>query len=409
MDSLLYRNKWRLLFGILLSCVLTFVIAVNLFVSAVLLPRFRTESIQSVLVHKAEILADLALLQSKPVFPESPRLKNAEPLLSRHIQWGGLPRLENKDRDALDSLYKKYPQWRTDGEQQKKLMHDPALKGIDTSWLEDLHSFDHWNLTTRPEVKVRLDRASSLNGLGRIGLFAALPLPEYMELRSLAYLRFFQLYVQGRGAEGLKTMFKVAELCHSSGTLVGQMVAAQMLKGERDFASAYGLGSVPVAGGSSVEAYRRLSWAWVGIAMAWPFSKALDEFQPYMSRGNGACTAAWEQPAGFLAMQDFFGSHWPLETDFSSELARSHALQVRLLETCSGQAFLGFLAPTPDGANAWAMRGVDRRDVASYDPETDAQAVTLVNLSKIPYLRRLAGMWLMTLARPNYMNLYEKK
>jgi len=176
------------------------------FVKFQLMPKFGKEE-QAFKNHKSEMLADLELLNHAPPFPDGSWNQNADSFLSQYITLEGqnIKPISSKDHDLVIKMFDQYPNWRKDPEQLKKFLADNAITQIDTSWLEQLEGFDHWNFSSRPEIKREVEKASSQNGIGRIGIWASLPIPRYDEARKWATLAFFKSYKNKKSLQGLKT------------------------------------------------------------------------------------------------------------------------------------------------------------------------------------------------------------
>jgi hypothetical protein len=326
-----------------------------------------------------EILKDLIALEAFPIFPETQYQSDAQSYLAKYVSWEG-SKDSIADADRVRELLTKYVYWKTAPGQLKELLNDPEFKALDTRWFEQLHQFDHWNLSTRPEVREGLLKSVGRNGIARIGIFAGLPIPNYAELRQWATLYVLQKYAAGKTAQALPVVRKAAQLSHSSGTLVGHMTAVLMLKDEYTFMAvlkASGFQPVPE---TLIAAYQRLSWAWVGLAREPWYGELPEEFKPYIGSRFGACTAVWEFGSGPLGYQEFLEPRALFEMDFTANFKRTRVFQEQLLKVCNLHQF----------REAWIRGG---------EP---------IHLGRVPYLRRILGLGLMSLALPDSLHLYAR-
>src|SRR5262249_38064079 len=159
--------------------------------------------------HLPAIVEDLKLLEKHPPFPATTRRKNAEFLLSQWVPWEGAHE-KQYDNPALTKLFEKFHQWSKDEEQLTALTKSSEFGDVDANWMDALLDYDHWDLSAYPEIKDGLARAAGLNGMGRTGVTASLPLPNYSMLREWSLVYFLKQVKAGAAAQGLKTYHHAA-------------------------------------------------------------------------------------------------------------------------------------------------------------------------------------------------------
>ncbi len=329
------------------------------------------------------ILGDLKTVEQRPPFAEIQYKNDAEPLLAKYITWEGAGE-ERTDADRVRDLLTRYLYWKNAPGQLRLLMADPDFKALDTGWMKQLAQFDHWNLASRPSIRETLDSISRRDGIGRIAGFAALPMPNFNDLRLWATLNVIKHHQTGDAGKAMPTFRQAARLAQSSGILVGQLIAAAMLKDEYALTQAFKVGNWEPVPMDVIEAYQRVSWAWISVKREAWFAEFPEAFRPYLRPQLGVCTAAWEYSVDPLGFQDFLEPRAPLESNFSPYFERARAMQNQLLDLCNMPAFRAAWGPTPAhlGASGWG---------------------------RVPYLRRILGLTLMTVAVPDYLRVYDKK
>jgi hypothetical protein len=95
-------------------------------------------------------------------------------------------------------------------------------QGLDFGWMHDLLQFDHWSLTAEGPLKYQ----------DRLSYFEA-PIPNFVTLQHWAKLRL----IKGRNENDLPSasleVRHLADLCASTGTLIGEMIRVAMYGIER--------------------------------------------------------------------------------------------------------------------------------------------------------------------------------
>lgn len=392
----------RILLGILILLVGLVVASSHFIVVFIFEPRLEAHR-QRFNRMTSKILADLEMLNQNPPFEDLSFERDAQVAIDPYISWEGISSSDSADR--VRDLLLRYAYWRSAPGQLKQLTEDPDFKSIDTEWVNELYKYDHWNLPSKPEHGARLRQLGELNGLDRMAAWAKIPLPNYKDLREWATLNFLRKQKAGQGLAGLHSYRKVSQLIHSSGTLVGNAVAAAMLRDEvflMEHFKVSGWVSTPM---EVIEAYRRISWAWSGLArMPW-FGELPSQFKPYLKTKFGLCAVAFETSAGIPGLQDFLEPRVLFETNYTPAVGRVRAFQNQVLSECHLAEFASIFAATIPASNGlFHQRPADALFVAA------PVSIPLgpLNYTRIPYLRRILGMILMTVAVPDFFRLYDQ-
>lgn len=397
----LWKHKWVLIFVYCGAWAAAFPFLIDYLVRTQFLPPVVANH-KHLEPYYPKMLADFKLLEANPIFVESPRLKNAEEYLSDSLAWDGLessPAVRTAT-EKLNVIDEKFPGWRTDSRQMQKLYQSAELNKTDTDWVEGMLAFDHWDISTRREVMQRLQKAGRSSGLEKIGIFASLPLPNYMKFRNSVLLHYLKMAKVGRGVEGMKLLRHAAILAQSTNTLVGQMITVAMLKDEAGLAKAFGVPWISIPD-ERIEAYKRVAWTWPGLMRTVWFSEFPAQFVPYLRPEMGMCAGAFETAAGLGGMQDFLEPRFWFETDFSVELARVREFETKTQALCKMQAFAPLRSRTPASANGWTL------DPKVMDPTSETKPEP--NYARMPYVRRAVALILMGIATPNGRMYEEEK
>lgn len=243
-----------------------------------------------------QIMMDLNRLKQNPIFLSSAKTKNAEELLGEHVYWiTAGDKAENPEKEnSLKKLFKKYPNWRDDTHQLASLYKDSVLEKIDTSWLDAVLNYSHWDISQNPQFIEKLESINEQQKLGHIDSIIQLPRPDYEQLRLYAIVHFLKLQNKNQWHNGYLIYRKVSELIHSSAKLEGSLVSAKMLLDEHAFARYFNLTSWPLIHRPRIEAYSRLSRAWVSLlnyAIYQPLPKTILES---IDERNGSCSGVRE-------------------------------------------------------------------------------------------------------------------
>lgn len=311
--------------------------------------------------------------------------------------------LTSSSHKNLKELFRSYPRWNTDPKQFNALYGDPKLIEIDATWIDQLNNYSHWDTSSHQSVLNDLKRVSDFSGLARVKIFENLPIPNYSEFRQWATVYVLQKSQKGKSAEGLKAFRKMAHLSHSTGSLTGNMLSAEMLKDEYMFSKNLKLYNWKLVPTEKIEAYKRVSWAWLGLVRTTWFDYFPKEFEPYLRPETGVCAAAWEHSNSVAALHDFLENKIVFEKDFSENLEYSRSFQKNLFSICNMKNYEGFLNRTPAGAIPIVGRG---NSLFMIEPR-EGNTISLY-LSRVPYIRQIIGLSLIIISIPNYLKYYEQ-
>lgn len=350
------------------------------------------------------MLRDLEYLDKVNIFPRTTRTKNAAELLNKYL--GGV---DSKGRDdqlqVVQKLLQKYHSWKTDPSKLKMLLSDSELMSINTSWILELNHYDHVDFTKLSGISSKIQGAHFSNSIEKISTWASMPIIEISNLRTWYSLFVLQMHKRGKTEQGLSLAKKISGLVQSNGLLVDHMVALSILKDQRLFAELLNSNNIELTPLPTLEAYKRVSWAWPGVInRSYHEGRIPTAFQKYAKKELGLCAGVGEYFMGFQGMSDFLYPEAPFETSFRPQLKAAKTLAADLLKKCDRhEEFKPFLAETPEGKNKiWEENMIEVWSMAGPIPFKEY----LPNPSRIPYVRRVVIYFLMSVAIPSYTNLY---
>ena len=349
---------------------------------------------------------DLVVLSQETNLPLDVSLeKNAHELIVKHLgsaeetplarRFSEMRSLMNQWKQEFKVKESKSP-WRN-AQVLAKLKDHPQLTSLDLKWVDELRNYDHINSFTDPTNAKLFSEAKGKSGMKRIRALASYQIPAFHRLQDAILLRSLQLLLTNEEKKSRELLLHGFRLARSSRILVGEMVAASFLAYYENFRITFKT-SWPKIPERTRIALRRTGWGWSSVlnrAMLKPDS--FKDFESYLEPKYGMCSGLAEAQ-GFSAMTlDYFEDSAPFETDLSQIVASSRDLLRTLNQRCGFtelQALQELPVTEKDSffENPMAMYTFDR---------------TLpINPSRIPYLRRVVGMHLLTVAVPNYSAVY---
>lgn len=367
-------------------------------------------SLAEIETYYPQITADLQVLEQKPLFEDRERIKNAEPLISKYVAWEGFgaKKLENENHATLLKFIQDHPSKKLGDEYLKELYSDPRLMNLDVAWVDTLQEYDHWNFASHPSWIETLKKVSGENSIGRVVLFSNLAIPDMKEFRFSVLIRFLQLHRQGKTEKGLKAIRNAAQLCHSTGTLIGSMVALTLLRDEINLAEVLHQTSWKPATNDSLEAYKRVAWAWNGIFNVNKWKGFPSQFEAFLKPRNGICGAAWENSV--KGLPDLLSGGFPFESSYKEQVERDLFFQRKMLEACGLQAMAVFLEPVkPENNPVMVHMPVRLASLAALDNTPPDPNRVGLNPTRIPFFRVPFGMLLSTVAQPNAIRFYKER
>lgn len=353
-----------------------------------------------------DVLADLKLLEEAPLLSTHTFNSNADPLFSQYVSWqgAGMEVLADENHKKMMAFKELHKQWDKSPEGLQEMLKDPMLDSIDVSWLSQVERYDHWSVIENPHIWPELERAQKLDAIARIGVFASLPIPAYNELQTWAAIYFLQMHKKHKAIEGLKVYRKTAELIYGSGFLIPSMIVVKFFNTERFLVQNLKVKNWQTPDKKVTDAFKRVSWAWIGLLKNTFAEEMPAEFKKMVKFENGICSAPFESVMGDAVILDYFGPHFIFETDHRADVERLQSMNEKFQSECHMNALKVFNERTPASINEWRPH----RE-AGYVLDTGINWGTLldhINISKIPYVRRMFGYFFTNLTEPNYFKMY---
>lgn len=406
----LRHRRHFILLAIVLTALLSLPVFSRLTVDTVLKPLINEQN-ASLTAQYQNILLDLEILTAHPVFPPHNYRNNAQFVLLKYIPMDGIESasFKNPRYDALLKMTEEYNNWRGDDRILQKMLKDKELLSIDTSWLKQLEDYDHWNYSSHKEIVSSLSPVRDVSGITRLEIFSQLPQPTFNVMRAWALLNFIKMQKVGRGKEALETYRQVAYLMHTAGNFVASMTAYSMLKDEYIL-----LGRFPVKGWEPIpvyylEAYSRVTWAWMAILKVPYFSEFPPAFYQYLKPQNGLCAGARNAVASFTLYRDFFEPQTYFESNFASNIAYTKKLYIKIKTECNLNIYNKFLDRSPASLDLFSSFTLDE-SIFKAAKNTEYNFSLIDNWIYLPYIRRLVGFVYFSPSSPmNYTMPYESR
>ncbi|MES2964235.1 MAG: hypothetical protein V4760_10120 [Bdellovibrionota bacterium] len=361
----------------------------------------------SVEKHFPAIQADLELLDADPIFESWSLEKNAEPYLTKYISWGGSTQKPSWDNHAqLLAIVERHKKGLKDLSNWNEFAADPDVLSLDVSWVDELKTFDHWSFKSNPDYVQILKIGPTRNSIDRIGMWATSPVPEMQELRYALLARLVQLSLHGELRKGFENFRHGAHLMHSTSTLIGEMMAVTLIGQERVLAERTGLRDWKTVDEARAKAYKRLAWGWGGVMTVFHWKpEVMAQFEKYAKPQNAICGGALESILTGSIWGDFLEARVPLEADFEQNVLNARAVTATFLDRCGLPEYKPLLGASPPGANPlWAPKFT-----GTWDMIDEGSFRLPLNPSRVPFVRRMVGLELMTIAMPGWMRQYEDR
>lgn len=375
----------------------------------------KLESVRSAFTrHQPAILVDLKFLDAAPPFPDSARNNNALPLLSQYLSWHGSGAENAQSASLKKDLSAKYPKLASEPEQLRLLMEDREfLERFDVAWMERLWEFDHFLIYDHPEVAARLEKLTMASSVERLNSSMSIPSFDLGELVAWAQIYLVKSHLHGRTLQGMKLFRKVAELNHSSSTLVGNLVAASMLKDEQFFLDQFApeieaLKDWSLVSEERIQAYRRISYAMLGLTRAPLYGELPAEFESYMKPQNGLCAGVTDPAGGLLTLDEYLEPRFPFEVDFSDEYKEARLRYGDYAKKCGLDGWLSLLSPSPRKSSIFVGCESALSGLASYSADLTPKS-RCVNWSLVPFVRRAHGLFILGIVNVNFWRMYESQ
>lgn len=354
------------------------------------------------------ILADLKTLEASPLFIPTTYQNDAEKVLANYASWtlDETPSLKTPSHILIRAIIQDYPKWRSTPEQLVQLSQDPRLAQIDTEWMNSLSVFDYWDVFGPSMIKAGLTDVNSASGITKTRLMANGPLPDYAELGTWALVHFIKLYKSGKALAAYQSYHKVTELMHSSSTLIGNMVVVTMLRGENSLLNSFPLPERTGFPAESIEAYKRVSWAWTPLIMRTHFFDFPEQFKPYLKAPNGLCGGVNESARVFPGLQQYLLPRFAFEKNYTKNISNSREFQKNLFAICGMKKHEGFLNNVSTGYIVSSEDSFDPRTLLENNDVKQSPNTKTLNASKIPFARQALALLIYTVGVPNYLKYY---
>ncbi len=410
MFKYLRHRRHFILFAIVFSAFLSLPILSRLVIDTIFRPLVNEQN-ASLYNNFPKIISDLETITAHPVFPMPGYKNNAQFVLLKYIPMDGIEdtHIKNPRYDSLFRLTEEYYNWRTDDQVFQKMLNDKELLAVDTTWVQKLRDYDHWNYSSHKEILSSLSPIRDVSGITRLEIFSQLPQPTFNQLRSWAMLNFIKMQKAGHGLEALKTYRHIAYLLHSAGNFVASTTAFSMLRDEYVL-----LGRFPVKGWEPVpiyylDAYARVTWAWVAILKMPYFSEFPPAFFPYLKPQNGLCAGAREAVSNFTLYRDFFEPQTYFEANFTYNIAYTKKIYIKVKTECNLNIYNKFLDRSPASLDMFSSFTLDE-SIFKRAKNTEYDFSLVDNWIYLPYIRRLVGFVYFSPGSPmNFIMPYETR
>lgn len=407
MRHYLLRHRYKFYLIVLLIILIGVPTLSHIFIEDVFLPRMRIS--QKLLIpNYDEIRSDLKQLIEHPIFPDFSNKKNAEKVFSRHIAYNGDGGFspDTLQSARIKKFHKFYLGWREDENVLKALLADKDIKQVDTAWMTELNEYDHWDFTQNYEVNASLEVYNRVNTMTRFEIFSSISQPNYLEIRTLALINFFKLAGQGHALEGLRTHRQVANLIHSSGTIVGNIAASSMLRDEHRLMEYFKIKNWSPYSYYYISTYIRTSWAWIELIRASLFTGIPDDFFDLAKTQTGICGALWELSPALAIYVDFFQPQVTLESDFTGPSRAFLSKHPVLAAQCRSNLNAVALSRSPASENIFSSHTHVEADLPKIRSLINYETTIIDNWVYIPFIRRIVGGSLLTEPTANYTKLF---
>ncbi|MFO0599774.1 MAG: hypothetical protein U0228_30985 [Myxococcaceae bacterium] len=129
-------------------------------------------------------------------------------------------------------------------------MGPEAYAGLDFGWMKEALAFDHWSMMTAGPLHDQQQNS-----------FADAPIPNFVVLQTWVKLRLLKGLHEGDLASASVEVRHLAELCGTTGSLVGDMIRVAMLGIERGFYEEHQLDTAPAMTQPEAQRLRAASFA----------------------------------------------------------------------------------------------------------------------------------------------------
>ncbi len=357
--------------------------------------------------HKDAFLADIKYLEENPLFKVSPRENNFEFFYLDY--WGALTSNNFMGRPGLTKEYEQYeelylPDFRKE-DWIDIMMKDKGLMALDVSWMEKILEYDHWDFFVSKALFQKIKDTADKNNIKKIGVWSQLPIPDFSRIQFAATVFLLQSKKKGELNQGLKVLNHLSFLFANSHSLVAGMMAVSNMKLLNLYVERFKGPQEYLIPAKSISAFKRSSWGWAGVLRRYDFEEMPEEFSKYIKPGSNACYGVMEGNIGALMFSDYLSGSFPFEYGFPEIMALEKERRKKWFEVCGLQVFNSWLRTTGWGQNPWV-----NRDFSEVEFGESANSLPFsFNYSRLPYIRPILGLIMLTIATPDFMRLYDEE
>jgi hypothetical protein len=361
-------------------------------------------------VFEQKFTEDLEVLSLRGLPLVNSRNKNAMAFLSDKIDYENNPLSEKYKR-----LYKLMENWNIkDGRGKTKnplresqlvrrLIKHEMFTSLNDEWVDKILEYDHLNHFDDKRNKELIRNAAGKSGLKRINALSGYRIPELGLLGRAVIYRSIRKIHQGKTEEARILMLHAFSLIQSTNSLVGSNVAAQILIQHESLRTNFHLDWEEIPKRVRL-AYRRVGWGWATIFNSgYSDPDSLKKWEKFFRPELGVCAGASEGQGTAGLFVDFFQEKAPLETDLGELVAKSKEVISSLNKLCKNDELA--LLHDKDVEEKDGLFTHEYLAGFSAGPESFIKKIPL-NPSRIPYLRRVVGMFFMTVAIPQFQSIY---
>ncbi|MCB0421447.1 MAG: hypothetical protein KDD61_10655 [Bdellovibrionales bacterium] len=290
------------------------------------------------------------------------------------------------------------------------MLESPLTNNLESHWISQIKKFDHWNIFNIPYVKNKIRDIGPRDSIEKVTVFSSLPIPEIRELAYWGVLYAIHKIKLNQSKEGLETLRHIAFLSTTTHTLIGQAIAVSVLRYETILAKHFQIRNWEMISENRIEALKRSSWGWASLFSNNLFWGDIDSrWKKYYFTQTGFCAGLNEFPIGVNLLAEFLTDSAPFEDKFSLRLDTSRKAALHFAQSCQSEGLIPFLKqgeriPMWGKSEALWMTFFSRAPISTSWMKSLVQL--LPNPAHVPYLRRVIGLYIYSIATPNFLGPY---
>ncbi len=298
----------------------------------------------------------------------------------------------------LIEINKEFPGWLHNIERMQLLGNSNILKQKNLNWISQLKEYDHWNYFSENKIKQSFQSASHKTSIDKIGVVASYEVPNLNSFRRYVVLHSIQLINKNKKQEAELIINHAIKLLKSTRTLIGYASATSLLKIRNRLIDNFKL-NWQKHSKAYIRAVKRVPWGWTTVfSRSFSDINELNNWKAYMKPHLGMCAGVSEHPMGISGMSDFLYQKVWFESDHRKIIDQSKKITSSILLTCDLKELLPLLAeqkkyPRLLDRSFWKKFVVDDFDFP-------------INPAAIPFVRRIAAVYLTNVAVPMYSGVY---